>query len=70
MFGYTGKQLKKFFVAGAGFVATVLATVLAIGPEVIPEGGLVWVHIVLALATSYGVFKVTNTPPGPTPPVG
>lgn len=70
MFGYTGAQLKKFFVAACGFVVTTLTTVLAVGPEVIPDAALVWVNIVIAVAASYGVFKVTNTPPGPTPPAG
>jgi hypothetical protein len=66
---YSPGQVTKFLWALVGFFVTVLTTVLAVGPNLIPDKYLPWVHIVIAVATSYGVFSKPNTPPGPVHPV-
>ena len=65
---YSPAQIKKALFAAAGFAATVAATVLAIGPDLIPDVALPYIHIGLALATTYGVFQAQNTKvPDPEP---
>lgn len=56
---YTPAQVRKLLVAIAGFVVVVLSTSLAVG-GVLPESWLPFVHVVIAVASSYGVFKVKN----------
>ncbi len=59
---YTLPQVYKAVVAVIGFVLTVLATALAVGPEVIPAAALPYVNIAIAVGTTYGVFKTPNAP--------
>lgn len=57
---YTAAQIKKSIVAAVTFALTVIATVLAIGPDLIPDVALPYINIVVALAGTYGVFAAKN----------
>lgn len=67
---YTSAEIKKFLVASAGLIGMILTTILALGPDLFSPRVLVWAQVVLAIGTSYGVFKVKNadfTDPIPKP---
>ncbi len=54
------RKIKKAITATVGFVLTVLATALTVGPEVIPKAYLPYIHIGIAVGTIYGVYQVRN----------
>lgn len=56
-------RYNKALIAVLGFVLTVLATVLGLAPGLIPIEYLPYVHVVLAVGTTYGVYQVKNNPP-------
>lgn len=56
----TAAQIRKAVVAAVGFALTVLASILATGPDVIPNDALPFVHTFIAVAGSYGVYAVRN----------
>lgn len=60
IFGYTPAQVSKFLTAVVGFVLTVLAAFLQ--GNLIPEGWLPYVLIVIGVCASYGVFAKPNAP--------
>ncbi len=60
---YSAAELKKMIVAGLGFVLTVVTTILALGPDLIPDEWLPWIQIVIAVAGTYGVFAAQNLGP-------
>jgi len=62
MFGYSLSQVRKTIVGALGFAAGLAATILAVGPDVIPDGALPYINAFIAVVASYGVFKVENRP--------
>jgi hypothetical protein len=60
---YTAKEVKKTIFAAIGFVLTVVTTVLALGPDLIPNAALPWIQIGIAVAGTYGVFAARNFDP-------
>lgn len=63
----TAAQIRKALVAAVGFALTVLTSILATGPDLIPNDTLPFVHLFIALAGSYGVYAVRNgASPDPT----
>jgi hypothetical protein len=65
---YTSKQIKKTIVAAVGFTGLILATILSAGPGLFSPRVLIWVQLILATGTSFGVFKVKNADLNPTRP--
>jgi hypothetical protein len=59
---YNLSEVRKTVIGVAGLAVTVLATALTLGPDLIPNSWLPWVQIVVAVATSYGIFAVPNQP--------
>jgi hypothetical protein len=59
---YHLSEVRKLLVHVAAFAVTVLATVLTTAAEVIPEQWLPVVLVVVAVGSSYGLFKVPNQP--------
>ena len=57
---YTAAEVKKAIVSFVGFALTVLATALAVGPDVIPDAALPYINIALAVGGTYGVYKARN----------
>jgi hypothetical protein len=59
---YHLSEVRKAVVGVVGFGLTVLATILAVGPALIPLAWLPWVMVALAVGSSYGIYQVPNQP--------
>jgi hypothetical protein len=59
---YHLSEVRKLLVGIVGFALTILATVLAIGPDLIPDKWLPWVVVAIAAATNLGIFRLPNQP--------
>jgi len=57
---YTAAEVKKAIVAFVGFAITVVTTILAVGPDLIPDAWLPYITIAVAVAGTYGVFGARN----------
>ena len=62
MFGYSLSQVRKTVIGVCGFAAGLLATILAVGPDVVPDAALPYINAFIAVVASYGIFKVPNKP--------
>jgi len=62
MFGYSLSEVRKFVIGTVGFAASLVATILAVGPDLIPDAALPYVNAFIAVVASYGIFKAKNTP--------
>jgi len=62
MFGYSLSQVRKTAITVVGFAAGLLATILAVGPDLIPDAALPYINGFIGVAAAYGVFKVPNVP--------
>ena len=59
---YALSEVRKTLIGVVGFALTIAATVLAVGPDLIPNKYLPWVLVAIAVGTNYGIFKVPNRP--------
>jgi len=62
MFGYSLSQIRKFVIGVVGFAASLAATILAVGPDLIPDAALPYINAFIAVVASYGIFKAKNSP--------
>ena len=62
MFGYSLSEVRKFVIGAVGFAASLVATILAVGPDLIPDAALPYINGFIGVAAAYGVFKVPNVP--------
>ena len=62
MFGYSLSQIRKFVIGVVGFAASLAATILAVGPNLIPGAALPYITAFIAVVSSYGIFKAKNSP--------
>lgn len=59
---YTAAQVKKFLIAGVGFMAMMFTSVMATNPDAIPASMLPWIQGLIAAIALTGVFKAKNAP--------
>lgn len=59
---YAFSEVRKTVIGLLGFVVAVLAAFLTIAASSIPNEWLPWVQVIVAVATTYGIFKVPNQP--------
>jgi hypothetical protein len=60
---YAFSEVRKTVIGLVGFAVAVLAAFLTIAASSIPNEWLPWVQVIVAVATSYGIFQVPNQPP-------
>ena len=60
---YALSEVRKTVIGLVGFLVAVAAAFLTIAAGSIPNEWLPWVQVLVAVATSYGIFKVPNQPP-------
>jgi hypothetical protein len=59
---YAFSEVRKTVIGLVGFAVAVLAAFLTIAASSIPNEWLPWVQVIVAVATSYGIFQVPNQP--------
>lgn len=59
---YALSEVRKTVIGVVGFLVAVLAAFLSIAADAIPNEWLPWVQVAVAVAASYGIFKVPNQP--------
>lgn len=59
---YALSEVRKTVIGLVGFIVAVLAAFLTIAADTIPNEWLPWIQVIVAVATSYGIFKVPNQP--------
>jgi hypothetical protein len=59
---YALSEVRKTLIGLAGFVVAVAAAFLTIAADVIPNEWLPWIQVLVAVAGTYGIFKVPNDP--------
>jgi len=62
MFGYSLSEVRKFVIGAVGFAASLAATILAVGPDLIPDAALPYINAFIAVVASYGIFAAKNQP--------
>src|SRR5215210_1774266 len=56
-------EVRKTISGVIGFALTVAATILSVGPALIPATWLPWIIVAIGVGSTYGIFKVPNVPP-------
>lgn len=59
---YAFSEVRKTVIGLVGFAVAVLAAFLTIAASSIPNEWLPWIQVIVAVATSYGIYQIPNQP--------
>jgi len=59
---YALSEIRKTLIGLAGFAVAVIAAFLTIAADSIPNEWLPWMQVAVAVATTYGIYRLPNRP--------